>query len=294
MKDIVNCTKELLKIQNFNFKKSLGQNFLNDENILKKIMVLSEITNESSVIEIGAGSGQLTKYITASGAQCLAIEIDKRLVFVLSKIFFEFKNIKVINADIMKLNFNLLKELFGAGYTVNDLVIVGNLPYYLATAIILKIINEKLDFSRMVFTVQKEVAQKLVAHPFSANYGSLSVLVQCYLKCEILFHINPTSFAPKPKVISSVVKIEKNNDRVFLISDDYYFAKIVRAAFSHRRKTIMNSLLKEQISDKRTLQESLNSIKCQINQRAEELSIAQFAELSNILFENLKNSRGIK
>jgi 16S rRNA (adenine1518-N6/adenine1519-N6)-dimethyltransferase len=275
--------KSLLHENEFKFKKSLGQNFLIDKNILKKIVSASEITKNTNVIEIGAGWGLLTYYLAQTMCNLIAIEIDTKLIPILNNVLYNFDNVKIINEDIMKIDFSNIQNMFNVNK--KDITIIGNLPYYIGTSIIVKILTQKMDFSQMIFMIQKEVAEKIVATPKSKNYGSLSILVNFYCDSEILFSVSPNSFIPKPDIYSSVIKIKKRPKLEFNVLNEEFFFKIVKVAFLHKRKTLINSLSAELFVDKKILQECLNNLKYKENVRAEEISINQFVELSNELYK---------
>ncbi len=227
----ISYINELMEKYNLSFKKSLGQNFLIDRNALERIVLEGDISKEDIVLEVGPGIGVMTKELAESAKEVYAVEIDQRLMPVLEETLAGIKNIKLINADILKVDLSFLAN--------KKLKVVANLPYYITTAIIYHLLESDLDIERMVFLVQKEVAQRFVAKVGSKHYGTTSVTLNAYAEVELAFTVKPVCFIPKPKVDSAVIVITPKEDVQFNIS---LLQKIVKKAFLQRRKKIINAL----------------------------------------------------
>lgn len=271
--------------------KSLGQNFLTDGNILMKIAEAAEISKEDLVLEIGPGLGSLTAELAERAGMVVAVEIDRRLIPVLKETLRDFLNIKIINGDILRLN--IKNELAAAvderkgGFIPAAVKIVANLPYYITTPVVMALLESGLRVKTMVFMVQKEVADRMRADPGGKDYGALSVAVRYYSKPSVVISVPPHSFIPQPDVDSAVIKLEVYDKPPVLLKDKELFFQAVKAAFGQRRKTLVNALNNAGNFklDKNQIKELL--VKCGIgeNQRGETLSITQFAQLSNEIYD---------
>lgn len=276
--------KNLINKYGFSFSKSLGQNFLIDENVLNAIVDKSEITKDTGVLEIGPGAGVLTKLLAQKAGKVLAVEIDKALIPVLSESLSDFKNIVIVNEDIMKTN---LKALFEEHFKGMKVKVVANLPYYITSPVIMKLLESGLKIDSITVMVQKEVALRMAAKPGSKDYGALSVAVQFYADTSIIAKAEPSSFIPQPKVSSTVIRMDiADGEKVKTVDRDFYF-KVVKSAFGQRRKTLLNALSNSPyISiNKNSILEALNKAGLSPAIRGEKLSIYEFAKLSDILYE---------
>lgn len=279
--------KEIMNIHGLKFSKSLGQNFLIDENILKKIVDIAKITKEDCVIEVGPGIGNLTQHIAEAAGSVVAIEIDKALVPVLKDTLKNYSNIEIINEDILKIDLHkLIRERF-QNQTVK---VVANLPYYATTPIIMKFLEGKVPIKSLTVMIQKEVAQRMQAKPGTKDYGSLSIAVQYYSDPSILLRVPPSVFIPQPNVESVVVKLEiLNEPRVYVQREDLFFA-LVKDAFGKRRKTVLNALSTGDLKlNKGLLKEILDESNIEENRRGETLTIEEYALLSNNLAKIYNN-----
>ncbi|MDD2207742.1 MAG: 16S rRNA (adenine(1518)-N(6)/adenine(1519)-N(6))-dimethyltransferase RsmA [Bacilli bacterium] len=254
----------------FNYKKKYGQNFLIDNNVLDNILSNLDITPEDLIIEIGAGSGNLTKKLTSFNAQIIAYEIDIDTKAHLDKI----QRLTFIYDDILKRN---IKEDL-KHYQYKNLYIIGNLPYYITTPIIEKITKEDLNPKGMYFMVQKEVAERLTSPPKNKEYGYITVYLKYYYNIEKLFNVSKNSFFPIPNVESAVIKLTKHN--MYQVKDKNEFIKLISDAFKHKRKTLLNNLSNY---DKDLIKSILEKHEYPILVRAEELPIEFFIELANAL-----------
>lgn len=257
-------------------KKSFGQNFLVDQNYINRIVRALNLKENESVIEIGAGRGALTEKLIESGAKVVAIELDRDLIPLLQFDFGKKENFTLIENDALKIDFSELNSRF----QVPDSKLVANLPYYISTAILQKLIEQRDCFSEMVLMLQREVVERITAKAGTKERGFLSVLVQAYLDTEKLFDVAPTAFRPAPKVWSSVVRL-KPKDEV-AIEDEKLFRAIISAGFAQKRKTILNNLknaapeLREKFGD---VEAFLQSCRIEPQRRAETLTVEEWKRL---------------
>lgn len=283
-------TKNTLKKFRLQPAKSLGQNFLTDGSILMKIAEAAEISKEDLVLEVGPGLGSLTVYLAERAGMVVAVEIDKRLIPVLKETLKDFSNIEVIHGDILRLNIREELEAAAAGnsgFTPVSLKIVANLPYYITTPVVMALLESGLKVKTMVFMVQKEVADRMRADPGGKDYGSLSVAVQYYSRPSIVLNVPPHSFVPQPDVDSAVIRLDVYEKPPVSLRDTALFFRVVKAAFGQRRKTLVNALHNAGSFnlDKERIKELLAKGGIGENQRGETLSIAQFAQLSNDIYD---------
>lgn len=272
-------TKELIKKYGIRLTKSLGQNFLTDNNVVSRIVDTAEVTKDDMVMEIGPGIGSMTGELASRAGRVIAVEIDKHLIPALKDNLKEFSNFEIINEDILRVNVMDITD----NKQNMTLKVVANLPYYITTPIIMKLLEEENDIELMVFMVQKEVAQRMVARPGGKDYGALSVAVQYYSQPEKVFDVPPQCFVPQPEVDSTIIKLKKNKTPPVNLKDKDMFFKVVKAAFGQRRKTLLNALTNFGAFNKtkEEIREILNTLNINENARGETLSIEQFAILSN-------------
>jgi len=276
--------KSIIAKHGFNFSKSLGQNFLIDENILNLIVDGSGVTKESGVLEIGPGAGVLTRSLANRAKKVVTVEIDKTLMPILENTLSDFDNTVIINEDIMKID---LCSLFDEHFKNTDVQVVANLPYYITTPVIMKLLESGVKIKAITVMVQKEVAMRMAAEPGGKDYGALSVAVQFYSDTKIIAKAEPSCFIPQPKVASSVIRMDiKPEPKVKTINSDFYF-KVVKSAFSQRRKTLVNALANSPYLDlsKNIIIESIKQADLPENIRGEKLSIYDFARLADILYK---------
>jgi 16S rRNA (adenine1518-N6/adenine1519-N6)-dimethyltransferase len=277
-------TKEILKKYGFSFKKSLGQNFLVDSNILRKITDLAEITKETGVIEIGPGIGALTEHLARASKKVVAFEIDQRLLPILEDTLSPYDNVQIIHQDILKADVQHVIET--EFKEVNDIMVVANLPYYVTTPILLKLLTEQLPLKGIVVMLQKEVADRISARPGTKEYGSLSIAIQYYTQAETVMIVPKTVFTPQPNVDSAVIRLLKREKPVVEVKNEDFFFRVTRASFAQRRKTIINNLTSQLPDGKENKQDiitALEKVNIDPSRRGETLSIQEFALLSNEL-----------
>jgi 16S rRNA (adenine1518-N6/adenine1519-N6)-dimethyltransferase len=280
-------TNEILKKYDLRLTKTLGQNFLTDINIIKKIVDTGEVGPTDLVVEIGPGIGSMTAEIAKNAGRVIAVEIDKHLIPALSENLGSYSNIKLVNDDIMKVDLkNLVEDWKG------PLKVISNLPYYITTPIIMMLLEGETAWDTLVFMVQKEVALRMAGVPKTKDYSSLSVAVRYYADPKLAFTVSKNCFIPKPDVDSAVVKLKKRALPFMQDIDKEFFFKVVRSSFGQRRKTILNSLGSQPWikGGKESLKSVLQKLNIKENTRAEELSIENFADLSRELKNFLDTS----
>ncbi|HET7521867.1 MAG TPA: 16S rRNA (adenine(1518)-N(6)/adenine(1519)-N(6))-dimethyltransferase RsmA [Bacillales bacterium] len=276
-------TKALLEKYSLSLKKSLGQNFLIDANILRNLVGVFELSGDSGVIEVGPGLGALTEAMAEKAGKVVTVEIDGRLVPVLKGLFAGVENVRIVHADILKLN---LHEVVGEELSrYEELVVAANLPYYITTPILLKLLHSGLPFRTIVVMVQKEVAARITASAGHKAYGSLSVAVQYFADAATVMNVPRTAFLPNPNVDSAVLRLSMRDEPAVKVTDEPFFFRVVRAAFGHRRKTIFNNLTNNLFSrdEKEAVRFRLGSAGIDPARRAETVSIEEFARLSEAL-----------
>ena len=268
------------------FKKSFGQNFLTDTNILQKIVDTAEIDKNVNVIEIGPGIGALTEFLAENAAEVMAFEIDERLVPILEDTLRDHDNVKVINEDVLKADLQTrVKEFENPNLPIK---VVANLPYYITTPILMHLIESKIPFEEFVVMMQKEVADRISAEPNTKAYGSLSIAVQYYMTAKVAFVVPRTVFVPAPNVDSAILKMTRRKQPLVEVKDEDFFFRVSKASFVHRRKTLWNNLTShfgksEEVKNK--LEQALENATIKPSIRGEALSISDFARLSDALRE---------
>ncbi len=271
--------KYILDKYGFTFSKALGQNFLIDGNIVRKISQQANITKEDYVLEIGPGIGTLTEELALNAKKVVAVELDEKLLPILAETLKDYENVEIIHGDILKVDIeSIIEEKLGEG----PIKVVANLPYYVTTPIIARLIEEDLNIESITVMVQKEVAQRIVAGPGSKQYGSLTVFVNFFTQPQIVIEVPKTVFMPQPKVDSAVIRLDLKKELPDV--DRKVFFKVVKAAFGKRRKTILNSLSSSQLTpDKDTMRKVLEACNIPLNARAEDLKIEDFLKISKTL-----------
>lgn len=275
--------KQILNDNNTFAKKQYGQNFLHDENILTKIVNESCIDKTTNVVEIGPGLGFLTDYLSINANKVLCYEIDKDMYAVLKKK--NYSNVNVILDDFLKRNLN---NDFDNNDMGEEIVVVANLPYYITTPILLKILEETKRVKKMVVMMQKEVAKRLSGKPSTKDYNALSVLIQYFTNPHILFNIKPTSFYPEPNVESSVLEIEYKKDIEVKAIDLEYFLKFNRNIFKNRRKTLLNNIINTYNYSKDDIYRIFKDNEVSENIRAEALGVNEIVNLANEFYNKFE------
>ena len=283
--DLYNETKFLMNKYNIQANKSLGQNFLIDENVITTAIEKSNINKDDLVIEIGPGLGTLTKYLLESAGRVVCVELDNRMIKILEERFFLYKNLDIINADILKTDLNKIIRDAKEEYNLKSAKIVANLPYYITTPIIMQLLENKIDIESITVMIQKEVADRLAEIPGGKNTGAITYTVYYYGEAEKLLEVPNTAFIPEPSVTSEVIKINIRKEPPVKVNNEKEFFKLIKIAFLQRRKTLLNSLTNNGVSTKEKLLEILKDLKIDEKIRSEKLTIEQFANLSNYLYK---------
>ncbi|AOR22299.1 16S rRNA (adenine(1518)-N(6)/adenine(1519)-N(6))-dimethyltransferase RsmA [Clostridium taeniosporum] len=276
-------TKDLVQKYNFKFSKSLGQNFLLDESVLSDIVEGADVNEKDFIIEIGPGVGTLTAKLLQKAKKVTCIELDNDLIPILQQELGEYDKFQLIHNDALKVNFNeIMKD-------EDHVKLVANLPYYVTTPIIIKLLKGNYKFQSLTIMIQKEVAERINAKPNCKEYGALSVLVQYYCDTTIIRKVSPESFMPRPKVDSIVIRLDRLSAPRVKVKDEKLLFDIVRAGFNMRRKTLWNSAKLTGIS-KENLQKAFDHCNIDPKRRAETLTIEEFAALSDSIYDVKKNN----
>jgi 16S rRNA (adenine1518-N6/adenine1519-N6)-dimethyltransferase len=281
-------TKEILKRYEFSFKKSLGQNFLIDTNILENIIKHAGIDKSSAAIEVGPGIGALTEQLAIHADKVAAFEIDQRLLPVLKDTLKDYENVSIIHQDILTADVGeVIEENFQSGQPVH---VVANLPYYITTPILMKLLRENLPVDSFTVMIQKEVAERMAAKPNSKSYGSLTIAVQYYTEAEIVMNVPKSVFMPEPNVDSGVLKLTKRKTAPVHVKNEDFFFAIVQASFAQRRKTLKNNLTNhfKDSYKKPQIGQLIEDSGIDGSRRGESLNIEEFAKLANIFYSFVK------
>ena len=273
-------TQDLVKKYNFKFSKSLGQNFLIDDSVLTDIVEGAEVNKDDLIIEIGPGVGSLTAQLIGKAKKVVSIELDNDLIPILQEELGQYENFTLIHKDALKVDFN---EIIGDEKSVK---LVANLPYYVTTPIIVKLLKEGYNFKSLTIMIQKEVAERMNAEPGNKDYGALSLLVQYYCNTSIVRRVPPNCFIPRPKVDSIVIRLDKLDSPRVKVDNEKLFFDIIRNSFNMRRKTLWNGV-KSIGPAKEKLEEAFEKAGVDPKRRGETLSIEEFATLSNYINEIL-------
>ncbi|MGF7049689.1 16S rRNA (adenine1518-N6/adenine1519-N6)-dimethyltransferase [Paenibacillus sp. DS2015] len=278
-------TKEIIRRHGFSFKKSLGQNFLIDQNILTKIVNAAELDSTKGALEIGPGIGALTEKLAQVAGAVTAVEIDRRLIPILQEVLEPYPHVQIEHADVLEVD---LQQLFKANFSeVSKVSVVANLPYYVTTPILMKLLEEKLPLEHIVVMIQKEVAERMAASPGGKEYGTLSIAVQYYSEPELVCIVPNTVFIPQPNVDSAVIRLTVRDRPAVDVKDERHYFDVVHSSFAQRRKTISNNLKSRFAPEggRERIDALLEQAGITPSRRGETLSLQEFATLSNTLLE---------
>ena len=275
-------TIEIIQKYEFMFQKKFGQNFLIDTHVLEKIISAAGITKNDCVLEIGPGIGTMTQYLAENAGHVVAVEIDRNLIPILKETLADYNNVTVINEDILRVDIKALAEEYNGGKPIK---VVANLPYYITTPIIMGLFESGVPIDNITVMVQKEVADRMKEGPGSKDYGALSLAVQYYAEPEIVANVPPNCFIPRPNVGSAVIRLTRHKEMPVEVKDPALMFKIIRASFNQRRKTLQNGLgnASELPYTKEQIAAAIAGMGLTPTIRGEALSLAQFAQLSDIL-----------
>lgn len=276
-------TIDVLQKYHFIFQKRYGQNFLVDTSVLERIVAAAEITGEDCILEIGPGIGTMTQYLAERGREVVAVEIDRNLIPILQDTLAAYDNVSIIHDDILKVDINRLVEEKNGGRPIK---IVANLPYYITTPIIMGLFERHVPMKSITVMVQKEVAERMQVGPGTKDYGALSLAVQYYARPEIIAHVPPNCFIPRPKVGSAVIRLVRYENPPVRAADEKRMFSLIRASFQQRRKTLANGLANapELGLSRERVTEALEEMGLPASVRGEALTLEQFARLSDRLF----------
>lgn len=284
MENILEETRFIMKKYNIRANKNLGQNFLINEEVVKNIVGCSNIEKEDLVIEIGPGLGTLTKYLLEKAGKVICIELDTKMLQILEDRFSLYNNFELINNDVLKVDLKNIIKKEKEEYKIKNVKIVANLPYYITTPIIMKLLEEELELESITVMIQKEVADRLIATPGEKNTGAITYSVYYYADSEAIMEVPNSSFIPEPEVTSKVIKLNIRKEPAVKPKDKEKMFKIIKYAFMQKRKTLLNSLTNNGVFKNKTQgTEILNSFGIKENVRPEELTLEQFEKISNIL-----------
>lgn len=282
METLIEETKFIMKKYNIRANKSLGQNFLISEQVVNEIVESSKIDKEDLVIEIGPGLGTLTKYLLEKAGKVIGIELDKKMVEILQDRFKLYNNFELYQQDVLKIDLKHLIKKEKENTNIKKVKIVANLPYYITTPIIMKLLEEKLDLESITVMIQKEVADRLIAIPGEKETGAITYAVYYYAIAEAILEVPKESFIPEPEVTSKVIKLNIRREPPVEVQDKELMFKIIKSAFMQRRKTLINALNNAKIfQNKEEGNKILESLKLDESVRAEKLTLENFADITN-------------
>lgn len=292
MENILEETRFIMKKYGIKANKSLGQNFLINSEVVESIVNSSEISKEDMVIEIGPGLGTLTKYLLEKAGKVLCIELDTRMIKILEDRFSIYENFEVINQDVLKVNLDeIIKENKKDG-KIKNVKVVANLPYYITTPIIMKLLEDKLDIKSITVMIQKEVADRLIEVPGGKDTGAITYSVYYYCESEKIMEVPNSSFIPEPEVTSEVIKMILREEPAVKIENPKVMFMIIKSAFMQRRKTLLNALTNTKVFlSKNEGLEILKKLNLDENVRAENLTIEDFANIAKSILEKSEENK---
>ena len=277
-------TKFMMKKYHITANKNYGQNFLIDENIVNSIVECANISKDDVVIEIGPGLGTLTSKLVEKAGKVICIELDKKMLDILKDRFAFYHNFELINQDVLKVDLPSLIDENLKEY--KSAKVVANLPYYITTPIIMKLLETQLNLESITVMVQKEVAERLTEMPGGKNCGAITYSIHYYTEPKLVIHVPSTSFIPSPKVDSSVIHLKLLEKPSVCPLDENLFFKVVKSAFLQKRKTLMNTLLIAKLGNREFLEKMLTELHLDLKIRGEKLNLEQFKEIADYIYEN--------
>ena len=283
MGNVENETRFLLKKYNISANKSLGQNFLIADDVIDGIVEVADVNSQDLVIEIGPGLGTLTSKLLEKAGKVVAIELDERMLIILNDRFSLYNNFEVIHQDILKTDLDKLIDEQKQKYNLKSVKVVANLPYYITTPIIMKLLEDRLNIESITVMVQKEVAQRLTATLPSKLAGAITYSINYYCEAKEEIEVPKECFIPAPDVNSSVIKLSLREKPLVEIDDEKMLFKLIKSSFMQRRKTLINGISNANIATKEEAKKILNSLEIEENVRGENLTLEQFAKISNLL-----------
>lgn len=284
MSTILEETKFIMNKYNIKANKSLGQNFLISEEVVKMIVESSQIKKEDLVIEIGPGLGTLTKYLLEKSKKVICIELDKKMIHILEDRFSLYENFKLLNEDILKVDLKSLIEKEKKDANIKNVKVVANLPYYITTPIIMKLLEEKLPLESITVMIQKEVADRLIAVPGNKGTGSITYSVYYYAQAQGILEVPNDSFIPEPEVTSKVIKLDIRKEPPVIVEEKETMFRVIKCAFMQRRKTLLNALVNTKVfSEKEEGIQILEKLGIDIYTRPEKLKLEDYANIAKFI-----------
>ena len=284
MQNLLKETKFMLNKYQLRANKSLGQNFLIDEDAVCKIVETANVNKQDLIIEIGPGLGTLTKELLKKAGRVLCVELDPKMIAILQERFALYDNIDLIHDDVLNLDLKKIIKEKKEEYELNKVKIVANLPYYITTPIVMKLLEENLDIESITIMIQKEVADRLVANPGTALSGSISYAIHYYTIPEYILEVPSTSFLPAPQVDSEVIKLTLRKEPAVDVKNKELLFKLIKIAFMQRRKTLLNALYNGKMMDnKQEIEKMLLTLGIDVKVRGEKLSLEQFAQIADYM-----------
>ena len=284
MDSLFNETRNILRKYGITANKSLGQNFLINENAVEKIIEGAEISNEDLVIEIGPGLGTLTKELLEKAGKVIAIELDKRMIEILTDRFCLYNNFELINDDVLKVDLDRIIENNLKTNNLKNVKIVANLPYYITTPIVMKLLEDNLPIESITIMIQKEVADRLIEQPGGKNTGAITYAIYYYAESKEILKVEPNSFIPEPAVESKVIKLNIRKEKAVEVIDEKLMFNIIKYAFMQRRKTLVNALEVSKIfKEKKDIIDMLEKLEINTKIRGEALSLEDYANIANFV-----------
>lgn len=281
MKKLLEETKTIMKKYGIKANKDLGQNFLINNEVVENIINSSEVSEEDLIIEIGPGLGTLTKELLKKAGKVICIELDKKMIKILKERFISYSNLEIINDDVLKVDLKELINKYKGHDNIKKVKIVANLPYYITTPIIMKLLEDKLDIESITVMIQKEVADRLIEIPGGKNTGAITYTIYYYCESEKIMEVPNNSFIPEPDVTSEVIKMKLRNKPAAEIENPKVMFMIIKSAFMQRRKTLLNALTNTQVfASKQEGLKILKKLNLDENVRAENLSIQDYANIA--------------
>ena len=285
MNNILEETKFIMKKYNIKANKNLGQNFLINQEVVDSIINSSNINQNDLVIEIGPGLGTLTKFLLEKANKVICIELDNKMIEILNDRFSLYNNIEIINKDILKTDLNDIIKKEKLNQKITNVKIVANLPYYITTPIIMKLLEDNLDIDSITVMIQKEVADRLIEIPGGKNTGAITYAVYYYCTSEKILEVKNNSFIPEPEVISEVIKLNIRKNRTINLENKDLMFDIIKKAFMQRRKTLLNALLNSKIINSKEYGINiLNKLNLDVNIRAEKLTLEDFSNITKEIY----------
>lgn len=276
----ISTIRAIMEKNGFSFSKALGQNFLINPSVCPRMAALSGAADCAGAVEVGPGIGVLTWELSQVAKKVVSVELDKRLLPVLGETLADCGNVKIVNADVMKLDLRrMIEEEFGGG----EVAVCANLPYYITSPVIMRLLEERLPITSITVMVQKEAAERLCAHPGERACGAVSAAVWYYAEPEILFNVSRGSFMPAPNVDSAVIRLNIRKTPAVDIADEKFFFRVIKASFAQRRKTAVNSIANTLGKNKQAVTAAFEAAGVPLNARAEALTLEDFALLAGAL-----------